>query len=263
MPLSFGVLFLFGVITGIGAQTVDLQEISVKKNRPDEIFYKASTELVFWICDNVGSFEFMNMEDSRLEIFEDDKGLDLLEAHNKTISSWEEKVSQLADTGRYVSMGRSRDFLSAEGLDEDDGVTGFYLNVESWALPSNGATSLHVAGLINYVVSLEVQEEESFPDIIPVGTTNFYINEYKIEFSDISIDKDIVYFTLNSNLPITDVVFFNKNKDQVSELLYTMNGNPVMEMEEEYFNSALRLVVTYKKTKILFIEFDEIVGLGL
>ncbi len=42
-----------------------------------------------------------------------------------------------------------------------------------------------------------------------------------------------------------------------------MNRNPVMELEEEYFNSAVNLVVTYQKTRKLSARFDEIVGLGL
>ncbi len=117
ISLSFGVLFLFGVITGIGAQTVDLREISVKKNRPDEIFHKAATVISFWITDEVGSFETIIKQDSHITVFEDDRGLNLIAAHYKEITAWEEQAKMLAGNGRYVSMGRSQELLSAVRLE--------------------------------------------------------------------------------------------------------------------------------------------------
>lgn len=263
--LSFGcgVLLIFGIISGIGAQSVDIREITVRKNRPDEIFHKAATVVSLWISDEVGSFETIIMKDSEIEIFEDNKGFNLIAAHDQAIKAWDKRVKQLAKQNRYVSMGRSRELLSAEGLDEDDGVSGFYLTIESWALPSAGSTTLHVAGTVNYIVALDEQAVEVFSDLIPKEMEIIYIDEYEIEFSDISTSDGIVSFTFYSELPVTDAAFYNSNGKQIADILYTMNGNLVMEMEEEYFNSAIRLVVSYRKTSKLSVRFDEIAGFGL
>lgn len=260
--LSVGIFLIVGIISGLAAQTVEVREIIIKKNRPDEIYYKAAAAVTLWIQDDHGSFERIIMEHSRVDIFEDNLGLNLIKAHGEAIISWEHKVKELAKQNRYVSMSRSHYLLSAEGLDEDEGVSGFYLTLESWALPSKGSSSLHLSGIITYVVALEEQSEETFSELFPVETKNIHIGDYEIEFSDISTNNGMVGFTLYSELPVTDVIFYNSEGEQVSDFLYSMNGNPVMEMPEEYYNSHVSLTIFYKKTMTQSVVFDENVGLG-
>lgn len=40
------------------------------------IGFQAATKVSLWINDDIGSFELLIMDDSRIEIFEDDKGLE-------------------------------------------------------------------------------------------------------------------------------------------------------------------------------------------
>ena len=148
-------------------------------------------------------------------------------------------------------------------MDKDEGVSGFYLTVESWALPSSGANTLRIADTINYIVALEEQAEEVFSELIPVETESLHADGFEIKFSDIYTDNGIVNFTIDSDLPVIDAFFYNPNGRQIGEIIYTMNGNLVMELNEEYFNSAVKLELIYLKTKKVRVMFDEIVGLGL
>ena len=68
---------------------------------------------------------------------------------------------------------------------------------------------------------------------------------------------------MKSKLPVSNVEFYNSDGVSISEILYTMNGNPVIAMPKVNFDSEVTLVVTYNKTRKLNIKFNEIVGLGL
>jgi len=261
--LIHGVFLLFGIIFVLGAQSVEVREISIMKDRPDEIYYQAATKISLWISDNIGSFQFMDMDNSYLEIFEDDQGLDLITSHENAIDAWNKKVKNLAKNGRYVSMSRSHNLLSADGLDEDEGISGFYLNIDSWALPSSATRTLHISGVVSYVVALEEQLEETFFDFIVADNDIIKIDGYRVEFTNISGKNEMVEFTMDSQLPVINVEFYNSNGVSISEILYTLNGNPVIEIPKANFDSKVTLIVTYNKTMELNIKFNKIVGLRL
>jgi len=256
------VILSLGMVTALGAQSVEVREISVKKNRPDEIYHRAATKVTFWINDNEGDFNSIVLEDSYLEVFEDDKGTNLIAAHDEAISAWEDKVESLAKKGHYVGFDRTQEFFKPDKFDWDDDVPGFYLDVESWAVPAKGAQTLHIAGKVCYMVALSEVNMEVFSEFILGETKSFRIGENEIRLSDYEDYGDFYNFTLYSDTPLTDIVISNGTEEWIGGVSYTMNGDPVMEIYKEYWNTPVKLEVSYRNLKKLSVSFDETVGLG-
>jgi len=260
--LIIGILLILGIIPLIGAQTFDVREISIKKNRPDEIYYKAATKVSIWVSDDIGSFESLLIDESHIDVFKDDKGFDLIDAHYKAIKAWDEKVANLAKNNTYVSMGRSRELLSAEGLDDNEGATGFYLTVESWTLPAKDSRSLHLAGNVSYLVALHKKNSKIFSEMVFGDTESFQIDDYKVSLSDYSEDDDMCEFAFNSELPIDDAAIYNSDGEKIGGITWRMDGVPYLEIPKDYWNKPVKLEVIYRNLRKLSPSFDETVGLG-
>jgi hypothetical protein len=243
------------------AQTVEVREVSVKKDRPDEIFYRAATRVVLWIRDDVGQFESLVGGRAELRRFEDDRGTDLIAAHREQTRSWKEKVDRLREEGRFVSFGRSRELLSAEEMD-DEGAGGFYLTVESWGLPAEEARSLRLSASVPYITALEERRTKSFEDFVFANTKIIEVEGYGLRPTDFSTSEGTRQFKLYTNLPVRELRIHSPEGTRVGGIAYTFNGRPVVEMDAAYFDKAVKLVVTYQVPQRMEARFDLKIGLG-
>lgn len=243
------------------AQTVEVREVTVKKDRPDEVFYRAATRVVLWIQDEVGQFESLVGGRSELRRFEDGQGTDLIAAHRQQTRRWEEKVNQLREEGRFVSFGRSRELLSAEEMD-DEGASGFYLTVESWGLPAEGARSLRLSASVPYIAAHEQLRTKSFDDFVFDDTKIIEVGGYGIRPADFSTSESTRQFKLYTNLPVRELRIHSGEGTQIGGIAYTYNGRPVVEMDAAYFDKPVKLVITYQVPQRMEAEFDLRIGLG-
>ena len=242
---------------------VSVQEVRVRKNRPDEVFHNAGTSVTFWVQDEAGVFESILTNESGVTQLADDTGTDLIARHEDELVAWREKVARLREEGRFVHMGRSRALYEAEGLDQDEGVVGFYLTVESWALPSEEATSLHVEGEFSYVVATETPARHVFDAINLQETKIVMVDDYGIRPTDFDHEDEMLRFTVWTNLPLTRFEVRDTEGETVGTIIYTMNGRPVVEMPERLFEETVELIVEYREPLERKVRIDEVVDVGL
>ena len=247
--------------TAASAQTVEVREVTVKKDRPDEVFYRAATRVVLWVQDEVGEFESLIGGRAELHRFEDDQGTDLIAAHREQTRRWKEKVDQLRKEGCFVSFGRSRDVLSAEEMD-DEGARGFYLTIESWGIPAKGARSLRLSASIPYIATLEEVRTKTYDDFVFDNTKIIEVEGFGIRPTDFSTSEGIRQFKLYTVLPVRELRIHSKEGSRVGGIVYTLNGRPVVEMDAAYFDKPVKLVITYRVPQRMEAEFDLNIGMG-
>jgi hypothetical protein len=251
-------------ITNIGPPpTVEVREVRVRRNRPDEVFHEAGTTVVFWVKDEAGVYESILDNESGIDVFEDSTGRDLITAHWDAVDAWGEKVDRLREQGRFVSMGRSRDLYTTDGLDVDDGGSGFYLTVDSWALPAAETRSFRIEGAFTYVLASETVTRTAFDEINLRDTKIVRVAGYGIRPEDFSRSDDMLSFTLYTNLPLTRFEVRDQEGERAGGIIYTMNGRPVVEMPEALFDRQVELVVEYREPIVRRVEISEEVELGL
>ena len=242
---------------------VDVREVSVRKNRPDEVFHEAGVAVTFWVHDEAGTFANLVPGETELRAFADSTGKDLIAGHHAQRRAWNEKVERLRNEGRFVSMGRSTRLLEADELDDDEGAAGFYLTVDSWDLPAPGAETISVTAEVTYVLGGEEEVRDQREDLVLGDTKIISAGEWGVRPTDFNRDDGMIRFTLSSALPLTRFNVYNEAGEQVGSIVYIMNGRPVVEMPESLFDAPIDLLMTYREPIKRSVTIDEQVDVGL
>ena len=247
------------------APPVEVREIHVKKDRPDESFPKAGTSLTLWVRDTLGTFSSVVADETTISAFRDDAGTDLIAAHEDAIVAWKEKKKRLKNEGRFVSTSRARELYETEGFGGSfsEGVSGFYLTIESWGLPSSDATALHVEGTVTYVLGLDEMPTKRFSDLVLGETSTLEAEDQTIEVTNSSARNDRQRFRLESPLSIEKFQIRDEQDEEIGSIQMTVNDQPVVDMPKEAYNTPVTVVMTYKKPKIRTVTVDETVSVGL
>lgn len=242
---------------------IEVREIAVRKNRPDEVFHDAGTSVSFWVNDEAGEFTWILPGDTEVTRFADSEGIDLIAGHERRIRAWEEKVDRLRDEGRFVSMGRTRALYRAERLDAEEGVSGFYLVIESWEVPSPQARSLRVTAEISYNVSTDKIVHEEFEEIDLHDTKIIRWDDYGVRPTDFNRSEGTLSFTLVSELELRRFDVRNADGEVVGGIAYRFNNRPVVEMPEDLFEEPVHLRIEYRVPVRRRVVIDEVIDVGL
>lgn len=247
----------------VDASEIEVREVLVRMNRPDEVFHKAATSVTLWVRDGAGEFETLLRHESDITAFQDSSGTDLIAGHSRQIEAWDERVETLRKEGRFVHMGRSRELLSADALESDEGAEGFYLTVESWAIPATDAETLRLAGNLSYVVATDEQRQRVFEEINLADRKIVRIGEWGIRPTDFNTQDGTRRFALSTTLPIEQFEIRSTDGEELGGIVFRLNGRPMVEIPTGVFEQTVHLTVTYRAPLRRTVSFDRQVDVGL
>ena len=252
------------------AQNVIPVKIEIAKEIPGETFPNTAFKLEFWVKDE-NKFIALDTSNTKILLFEDDLGTNILKAHEKIIYT---KKKQAEKEG-YIDYQLKNSIIDFENSREISGAIGFKLLISSEVLPTENAKELHLKALITYFTENESETKKStiikgfIPDkeianwqgksisIIKNGATTYGEND----------EKRIGYSLKNSDIDVAvkeiDLVDNSGNIIENLGNIYMEEGNLNFDISEKNLSNPLNLKFTYTTLKSVSLPIDKRITIGL
>ncbi|MFH4965945.1 hypothetical protein V8G69_13165 [Gaetbulibacter sp. M235] len=139
------------------AQNAVPVKLEIEREIPGEFFSNTAFKLEFWIQEK-NKFISLDTTNTKMLLFEDDLGTNILTAHQKAISEYEKQQKENGYSSNYIN---NRNIIDLENTRVLHDTIGFKLLLSSLALPAENAKDLHVYAMITYFTEDASTPEQS------------------------------------------------------------------------------------------------------
>lgn len=253
------------------AQNVIPVKLEIEKEIPGETFPDTGLKLEFWI-EEQNKFISLDTAQTKMLLFEDDLGTDILKAHQKAISEYEKQQQESGDSDFYVSNKNIIDLENTRALND---AIGFKLLLSSAVLPAEKAKELHIKAVIAYFAEDASAPEQStiIQNFTPENeVANWQGKSVTIvkngsRSSDGNNERNIGYSLQNSDIGVAvkeiDMVDNSGNMIKNLGYIYMEEGKLNFEIPEKLLSSPLNLKFTYTPLKSVSLPIDTRISIGL
>ena len=265
------VLALYGMGNFAIAQKVIPVKLEIEKEIPGETFPDTGLKLEFWI-EEQNKFISLDTAQTKMLLFEDDLGTDILKAHQKAISEYEKQQKESGYSDFYVNNKNIIDLENTRSLND---AIGFKLLLSSSVLPAEKAKELHIKAVIAYFAEDASAPEQS--TIIQNFTPGNEVANWQgkpvtivkngSRSSDGNNERNIGYSLQNSDIGVAvkeiDMVDNSGNMIKNLGYIYMEEGKLNFEIPEKLLSSPLNLRFTYTPLKSVSLPIDTRISIGL
>jgi len=253
------------------AQKVTPVKLEIAKEILGETFPNKAFKLEFWIQDQ-NKFIALDTTNTKILVFEDDLGTNILEAHEKVIYN---KKIQAEKEGYFDNQMKNKSIIDFENSRDITGAIGFKLLISSEVLPAENAKELHLKAMITYFIENESEPEQN--TVIKGFIPNDEIADW--QGKSISIAKNgatsygenneaqIGYSLKNSDIDIAvkeiDMVDDSGNIIKNLGYIYMEEGKLNFDISEKDILIPLNLKFTYTTLKSVSLPIDKRITIGL
>ncbi len=253
------------------AQNLVPTKLEIEKEIPGETFPNTYFRLEFWIQEQ-NKFIALDTTNTKMLLFEDDLGTNILKEHQKAISDYEK---QQLEQGYRNNNIKNRNIIDLENTRAVSGAIGFELLLSSLVLPAEKSKVLHIKAIIAYFTEDPSAPEQStiikgfIPDneiadwqgksifITKNGSSNYGENNeehigYSIQYADISVAVKEIDIIENSGSIIKNLGY-----------IYMQEGKLNFYIPKKQVSSPLNLKFTYTPLKSVSLPMDEHISIGL
>ncbi|WP_166964003.1 hypothetical protein [Yeosuana marina] len=253
------------------AQNVIPVKLEIEREIPEETFPNTGLKLEFWIEDQ-NKFMSLDTTKTKMLLFEDDLGTNILTAHQKAISDYEKQQKEYGYLNFYVN---NKNIIDLENTRDITGAIGFKLLLSSLVLPAENAKELHIKALIAYLTEDASAPEQSIiikdftPDneianwqgksitMVKNGSSSYNENNernigYSLQNSDIGVAVKAIDMVDNSGNIINNLGY-----------IYMEEGKLNFYIPEKQISSPLNLKFTYTPLKSVSLPIDKSISIGL
>lgn len=253
------------------AQKIIPVKLEIEKEIPGETFPNTSFKLEFWI-EEQDKFISLDTAKTKMLLFEDDLGTNILKAHQKAISEYEK---QQADKGYINYDSNNKNIIDLENTRALNDAIGFKLLLSSLVLPAENAKELHIKALIAYFTEDASAPEQNtiIKNFIPDNEVaewlgkSISIVKNGASSSDENNEQRIGYSLKNSDIDVAvkEIVVIDDVGNIIENLgyIYMEEGKINFYISEKYISSPLNLKFTYTTLKSVSLPIDKRITIGL
>jgi hypothetical protein len=253
------------------AQKVIPVKLEIAKEIPGEAFPNKAFKLEFWIQDQ-NKFIALDTTNTKILVFEDDLGTNILEAHEKVIYN---KKIQAEKEGYFDNQIKNKSIIDFENSRDITGAIGFKLLISSEVLPAENAKELHLKGTITYFAENESGPEQStvIKDFTPDNEIANWQGKSISIFKNGSSSSDenneirIGYSLKNSdiNVAVKEIYVVDNSGNTIKSLgyIYMEEGHLNFDISEKEISSPINLKFTYTTLKSVSLPIDKHITMGL
>lgn len=261
VKLIIGILIL-GFSFAVNAQKATLVRIEIQKELSENDFEKKGMRLFFLVKSNE-IIQGLDKEHSKVISFMDNNGNDLLVKHEQEINNYKKLVKESV----IRKINRNESIINySESQTIPDGLG---LVFDSWVLPDNNTTQLHLIADISISMLASGEAQSSVLKNIDLKTMkelNWLGNPIPIKKSDYwdSVQKQMHKYQLQNwdlNAKIQKIEQVDTNGNLVKILKHWAYTN-YTEFAIKEIDKPVNLKITYKNLKSRVIRMDQKFGLS-
>lgn len=254
------------------SQEVDVVNLEIEKEIPEEAFSKNRLIIDFWV--KADDFSSINVEKTQLLTLKDDTGYDLLKAHNTALGIYNTETERLSkEEGRLRFSSSASSLFRPQDWKAMRDTIGFKAGIHSEMIrPGQGAKKIEIKMKVVYNAEGNSQELESEEIEIP----SLY-NNPKIDFKDNKIwllnnqsmtleGKKYIFYEIplsKANVSIARVEVSQEITAKYPEAVLNAAGKNQFLVSEEDAKELLTVKIFYSPVFEKEIEIHKWITLGL
>lgn len=271
MKTAIAIIALCLASLSVWAQKVEVVRMEVEKEIPGESFSNNKVSVDFWV--QVENFASINVENTKLLVFEDDDGNSLWQAHKDAVTAFEEETERLAKEGRYRFSSRASSIINPEEWNALTDTLGFLAHIESQMItPSRQAKRLHVQMQVGYTTTAgngsDKKEQFTIASLYENPTVTIGGKEVRLVSQSSMTFKDATYlfyaFPKNETpVAISEIKLLTKASNNYPENVAFNAQDHEFLIKEGDHKKPVTIEVAYKTTEEHTLMIDQWIDVGL
>jgi len=267
----YRILFITLVFSTIGySQNVQPVRLEIERAIPGESFSNDRFEVDFWI--QVENFTSIDLENTTLELLQDDTGKDLVAAHDLEVAKYNEETERLSKGGKIRFSSRTEPLFQPDRWDALRDTLGFKATISSgMTLPDVKASKVHIVMDISYNVEVGAGLDSTqikVPSLYNSPTIIFQRKEIRLgsggSMSRNEGERFHIYSIPKNKFPVAikSISVLDEHGVELEKLSGMVGPNEFMVKDGKHKDPVV-LSVVFKPIETKSIHIDKWINLGL